>query len=136
MCGRLEIACTTAPVGEFHAFSHTPGVLCLRPCALSTAGMFHRISNGLAKLRDVLSTYERFDSLDLVNYIDEVGVTDLTCRTPGGEVLFRNLTFRVQQGESLLIMGPSGSGAWRPGFSAACILFAIVGGTGALAPAL
>ena len=75
--------------------------------------MFHRISNGLAKLRDVLSTYERFDSLDLVNYIDEVGVTDLTCRTPGGEVLFRNLTFRVRQGESLLIMGPSGSGAWR-----------------------
>jgi hypothetical protein len=101
--------------------------------------MFHRISNGLAKLRDVLSTYERFDSLDLVNYIDEVGVAGLTCRTPGGEVLFRNLSFRVRQGESLLIMGPSGSGAWRadvarrrgaPVFSVACVLF------GAFAPAL
>ena len=65
----------------------------------------------LCRLRDVLFTYEHFDSRDLVQYTDAVGVTDLTCRTPGGEVLFRNLTFRVQQGESLLIMGPSGSGA-------------------------
>ena len=63
------------------------------------------------RLRDVLFTYEHFDSRDLVQYTDAVGVTALTCRTPGGEVLFRNLSFRVQQGESLLIMGPSGSGA-------------------------
>ena len=67
----------------------------------------------LRRLRDVLFTYEHFDSRDLVQYTDAVGVTALTCRTPGGEVLFRNLSFRVQQGESLLIMGPSGSGAWR-----------------------
>ena len=73
-------------------------------------GIFHRIFNGLARLRDVLSTYEHFDSRRLVTYADELGVTGLTCRTPGGEVLFKGLTFAVRRGESMLIMGPSGSG--------------------------
>jgi ABC-type uncharacterized transport system fused permease/ATPase subunit len=62
------------------------------------------------RLRDVLFTYEHFDSQELVTYTDAVGVSGLTCRTPGGEVLFKNLTFTVTPGRSLLIMGPSGSG--------------------------
>lgn len=37
-------------------------------------------------------------------------MTNLTCRTPTGVLLFRNLTLRVRRHESLLIMGPSGSG--------------------------
>ncbi len=39
-----------------------------------------------------------------------VGTTGVTCHTPSGEVLFSNLTFFVQPGERLLIMGPSGVG--------------------------
>ena len=41
---------------------------------------------------------------------DRVGVTGLCCRTPDGGVLFDNMTFSVQPGERLLIMGPSGVG--------------------------
>ena len=32
------------------------------------------------------------------------------CATPDGRVLFDKLTFTIQQGQSMLIMGPSGSG--------------------------
>ena len=39
-----------------------------------------------------------------------VGLTGVTCRTPGGDTLFNNLTFFVQPLERLLIMGPSGVG--------------------------
>ena len=39
-----------------------------------------------------------------------VGLTGVTCRTPGGDTLFNNLTFFVQPRERLLIMGPSGVG--------------------------
>ncbi len=39
-----------------------------------------------------------------------VGLTGVTCRTPGGDTLFHNLTFFVQPRERLLIMGPSGVG--------------------------
>jgi ABC-type uncharacterized transport system fused permease/ATPase subunit len=40
----------------------------------------------------------------------EVGVEKLTCRTPTGEILFKNMTFNVRSGESVIIMGPSGCG--------------------------
>jgi ABC-type protease/lipase transport system fused ATPase/permease subunit len=62
------------------------------------------------RLKDVLFTYEHFDSRQLITYADEVGVTGLMCRTPSGEALFKGLTFTVRRGESMLIMGPSGSG--------------------------
>ena len=39
-----------------------------------------------------------------------MGVTGLCCRTPDGDTLFENMTFSVQPGERLLIMGPSGVG--------------------------
>ena len=39
-----------------------------------------------------------------------VGLTGVTCRTPGGDTLFNNLTFFVQPRQRLLIMGPSGVG--------------------------
>ena len=35
----------------------------------------------------------------LVEYRDEIGVSHLMCRTPRGEVLFRNMTFTVKRGE-------------------------------------
>ena len=96
---------------------------------LPTIGIFQRISNGLQKVRDVLNTYQEFDErygvrsrIDvcrcvhmyitresesesrglysgLVEYRNEVGVRFLTCRTPRGEVLFRDMTFSVQPGE-------------------------------------
>ena len=39
-----------------------------------------------------------------------VKVEHIHCRTPDGRVLFRNMSFTVEPGNSLLIMGPSGSG--------------------------
>ncbi len=39
-----------------------------------------------------------------------VGLTSVTCRNPGGDTLFHDLTFFVQPGQRLLIMGPSGVG--------------------------
>jgi ABC-type uncharacterized transport system fused permease/ATPase subunit len=45
-----------------------------------------------------------------VTYGSEVGVEKLTCRTPTGEILFKNMTFNVRSGESVIIMGPSGCG--------------------------
>ncbi len=39
-----------------------------------------------------------------------VGTTGVTCRSPGGDVLFASLSFFVQPRERLLIMGPSGVG--------------------------
>ena len=39
-----------------------------------------------------------------------MGVQNLMCRTPGGEVLFRAMSFRVKPGEHTIIMGPSGCG--------------------------
>lgn len=79
--------------------------------AVIGAGIFHRVANGLSRLRDVLCTYEHFDSRGVVTYGEELGVANLTCRTPSGVLLFRGLTLRVRRHESLLIMGPSGSGA-------------------------
>ena len=39
-----------------------------------------------------------------------MGVTGLCCRTPDGGVLFNDMTFTVQRGQRLLVMGPSGVG--------------------------
>lgn len=39
-----------------------------------------------------------------------VTVKDMVCRTPDGRLLFNRLSFTVEPGNSLLIMGPSGSG--------------------------
>lgn len=46
----------------------------------------------------------------LIEDRDEVGVTNLLCRSPGGEVLFQSMTFCVRRGDNTIIMGPSGSG--------------------------
>lgn len=37
-------------------------------------------------------------------------IDHVTCRNPGGAVLYRDLTFSVPHGVNTLIMGPSGSG--------------------------
>lgn len=47
---------------------------------------------------------------NLISDRDEVGTSNLLCRTPTGAVLFRNLTFTVRYGEHTIIMGPSGCG--------------------------
>lgn len=39
-----------------------------------------------------------------------MGADNLLCRTPGGQVLFNRMTFRVGPGDHTIIMGPSGSG--------------------------
>lgn len=49
-------------------------------------------------------------SRNLIADRDEVGTEKLVCRTPGGEVLFRNMSFTVRRGDHTIIMGPSGSG--------------------------
>jgi putative ATP-binding cassette transporter len=74
------------------------------------AGYAHRVGQMLDKLADLLNTYEHEDA-DL-QYLsgEEVAIRGLRCRTPGGEVLFRDMTFNVPRGQSLLIYGPSGSG--------------------------
>ena len=59
------------------------------------------LSQASARRMDARCTFEESPS---------IGVTGLCCRTPDGNVLFDNMTFRVQPGERLLIMGPSGVG--------------------------
>ena len=75
----------------------------------------------------MLSTYEHFDSESskLITHADELSVTGLTCRTPVGDVLFSGLTFRVQRGQHLLIMGPSGCGELQA--LVACLLLDLYG---------
>lgn len=76
----------------------------------TVTGYVHRVSEVLTVLDDVANTYDYFERKQAVKHGDVVSVQNLTCRTPAQEVLFRDLSFTVQPGESMLIMGPSGSG--------------------------
>ena len=77
---------STSKSGEFHARSCDASILLCR------APYFVIVCSGLIEDRD------------------EVGVTNLLCRSPGGEVLFRSMNFCVRRGDNTIIMGPSGSG--------------------------
>jgi hypothetical protein len=52
----------------------------------------------------------RLQSRTAVEESSAIGVTNLCCRTPDGNILFQNMSFMVSPGSSLLIMGPSGCG--------------------------
>jgi energy-coupling factor transporter ATP-binding protein EcfA2 len=52
----------------------------------------------------------RLQSRIAVEESTAIGVTNLCCRTPDGNILFQNMSFLVSPGSSLLIMGPSGCG--------------------------
>ena len=56
------------------------------------------------------SAGERLASKSSFEESEVVGVTGLCCRTPDGGVLFNDMTFTVQRGQRLLVMGPSGVG--------------------------
>ena len=70
------------------------------------------------KLDDVVSTLQYYDAAGLIQSSpSQVEVSHVRCRTPGGQILFRDLSFKLQRGESMLIMGPSGAGKQRCGCS-------------------
>ena len=52
----------------------------------------------------------RLEDENRVEASETISVAAVRCVTPEGRLLFNGLTFRVDRGDSMLIMGPSGSG--------------------------
>lgn len=96
-----------------------------------SATAFHTIHNSLSFFRDAYDSFAsyraaiiRLDGLVDENVVartftqvtttasedDALQVDDVGVRTPGGEYLLRDLDFRLEPGDALLISGPSGIG--------------------------
>jgi putative ATP-binding cassette transporter len=96
-----------------------------------SATAFHTIHNSLSFFRDAYDSFAsyraaiiRLDGLVDENMVartftqvtttasedDALEVDDVGVRTPGGEYLLRDLDFRLEPGDALLISGPSGIG--------------------------
>jgi putative ATP-binding cassette transporter len=96
-----------------------------------SATAFHTIHNSLSFFRDAYDSFAsyraaiiRLDGLVDENVVartftqvtttasedDGLEVDDVGVRTPGGEYLLRDLDFRLEPGDALLISGPSGIG--------------------------
>ena len=78
----------------------------------SLAGKVHRVGEMLEKVDEATRAMTAFHRSGRIREnAGEIVVENLTCSTPdNSKVLFRNMSFRVVQGQSLLIMGPSGAG--------------------------
>lgn len=75
-----------------------------------TAGYAHRVGHMLESVTAITKMYDGFEEEGRVRNGDVVAAEGVNCRTPTGEVLFRDLSFRVERGQSMVITGPSGSG--------------------------
>ena len=98
----------------------------------SVAGLAHRVGQLLDTADAVLKTYERFDKENRVVKSGHIELVDVSCTTPDGHPLFKNMSFAIRRRqcccssagrvllgcscewavaeESMLIMGPSGAG--------------------------
>lgn len=76
----------------------------------SMAGYCHRVGELLEALEASKASYDRFEAEDRLRDAAELTMEDVSVVTPTGQQLFRELSWRLPAGESLLITGPSGSG--------------------------
>ena len=74
------------------------------------SGFGARVHGVLTVAREAREMYEAFGAEERIRDGPKLSVTDLTCVTPSGKVLYDAMSFRVESGRSLLIEGPSGSG--------------------------
>eukprot|EP00945_MAST-04E_sp_MAST-4E-sp1_P006005 g6005.t1 len=93
-------------------FAGVLGLLQLFPDLPSIAGLVHRVGEMLEKLDVATDAVLRFERTGrILSNPNEIVVEHLTCATPdNSKVLFKDMSFRVKQGEPLIVMGPSGAG--------------------------
>lgn len=76
----------------------------------TVAGYAHRVGQMLDATAELQEMYQRFETDHRHIDGDHIRAWKVGCRTPTGEVLFKNLTLTVPRGRWMLITGPSGSG--------------------------
>jgi len=66
----------------------------------SVAGLSHRVGQLLDTQDVVLKTYNRFDKEKRVRHAGHVELENVSCNTPDGLPLFKNMTFSVKRSAS------------------------------------
>lgn len=91
------------------------GALSAVPALYSGAGVLagytHRLGQMLEAMDQLEEAVESIVASGIkVNDGPEITLQGVTCRTPGGDMLFREFSVSIPAGQNTLIMGPSGSG--------------------------
>ena len=75
--------------------------------------LVHRVGQLELVLRQLHQEQERFEMRGCVQEEEHaqcISLQRLTCTTPSGQVLCRELSMHIERGQSVVVMGPSGCG--------------------------